>query len=109
MTNQQVISMVERFHKPAQNFKIRSSYVLFGLGIIGVAYFALRSSLEKSKEIRHLKNFTTKNLETIKKLTTRSEMLEYDLQQNESIMRSLKIENKDLLSKIEKDANNSNS
>ena len=106
MTNQQVWMMVERYHKPAQNVKIKAAYVLIGIGLIGVAYFAIKASTTKSKEIRQLKDATLKNLESIKHLTSRSAMLEHDLQQNESIIELLNKEKKELVAKIEK-ANNS--
>jgi len=106
MTNQQVWMMVERFHKPAQNVKIKAAYVMIGIGLIGVAYFAIKASTTKSKEIRQLKDATLKNHESIKNLTSRSAMLEHDLQQNESIIESLNKEKKELVAKIEK-ANNS--
>jgi len=106
MTNEQVVAMVERFHKPAQNVKIKAAYVLVGIGLIGVAYFAIKVASTKSKEIRQLKDVTSKNLESIKNLTSRSAMLEHDLQQNESIIKSLNMEKKELVAKIEK-ANNS--
>ena len=105
MTNQQVWTMVERFHKPAQNVKIKAVYVMIGIGIIGVAYFAIKSSTTKSKEIRQLKDATSKNLESIKNLTSRSAMLEHDLQQNESIIETLNFEKKELTAKLD-EANN---
>jgi predicted RNase H-like nuclease (RuvC/YqgF family) len=106
MTNEQVMVWIERFHKPAQNVKIKAAYVILGVGIIGIAYFAIKSSVTKSKEIRQLKDATSKNHESIKNLTSRSAMLEHDLQQNESIIESLNKEKKELVAKIEK-ANNS--
>jgi len=106
MTNQQVWMMVERYHKPAQNVKIKAAYVLIGIGLIGVAYFAIKSSATKSKEIRLLKDSKSKNLESIKHLTSRTAMLENDLHQNESIIETLNKEKKELVAKIEK-ANNS--
>ena len=106
MTNPEFLTMIERFHKPAKNVKIKAAYVLVGIGIIGIAYFAIKSSVTKSKEIRQLKDDTSKNHESIKNLTSRSAMLEHDLQQNESIIESLNKEKKELVAKIEK-ANNS--
>jgi len=106
MTNEQVMAMVERFHKPAQNVKIKVTYVIIGIGLIGIAYFAIKASTTKSKEIQQLKDATSKNHESIKNLTSRSAMLEHDLQQNESIIESLNMEKKELVAKIEK-ANNS--
>ena len=106
MTNEQVMVWIERFHKPAQNVKIKAAYVMLGMGIIGIAYYAIKMSVTKSKEIRLLKDSTSKNLESIKNLTSRSAMLEHDLQQNESIIESLNKEKKELVAKIEK-ANNS--
>ena len=106
MTNQQVWMMVERYHKPAQNVKIKAAYVLIGIGLIGVAYFAIKSSTTKSKEIRLLKDSKSKNLESIKHLTSRSAMLEHDLQQNESIIESLNKEKKELAAKIDMPNNN---
>jgi len=94
MTNPEFLTMIERFHKPAKNVKIKAAYVLVGIGIIGIAYFAIKSSVTKSKEIRQLKN-----------LTSRSAMLEHDLQQNESIIESLNKEKKELVAKIEKAKN----
>ena len=102
MTNPEFLTMIERFHKPAKNVKIKAAYVLVGIGIIGIAYFAMKSSVIKSKEIRQLKDATSKNLESIKNLTWRSAMLEHDLQQNESIIESLNKEKKELVAKIEK-------
>ena len=101
MTNQQVWLMVERFHKPAQNVKIKAAYVLIGLCITAIAYYAIKSSVTKSKEIRQLKDTTSKNQESIKNLTSRTEMLEHDLQQNESIIESLNNEKKELTAKID--------
>ena len=101
MTNQQVWLMVERFHKPAQNVKIKATYVLIGLCITAIAYYAIKSSVTKSKEIRQLKDTTSKNQESIKNLTSRTEMLEHDLQQNESIIESLNNEKKELTAKID--------
>ena len=106
MTNEQVMAMVERFHKPAQNVKIKAAYVILGLGIIGIAYFAIKSSVTKSKEIRQLKDATSKNHESIKNLTSRSAMLEHDLQQNESIIETLNFEKKELTAKLDKAINN---
>lgn len=101
MTNEQVVVMVERFHKPAQNVKIKAAYVLVGIGLISVAYFAIKAASIKSKEIRQLKDVTSKNLESIKNLTSRNAMLEHDLKQNESIIETLNIENKNLIEKID--------
>lgn len=101
MTNEQVVAMVERFHKPAQNVKIKAGYVLVGIGLIGVAYFAIKAASIKSKEIRQLKDVTSKNLESIKNLTSRTAMLEHDLQQNESIIDSLNRDKKELIAKID--------
>ncbi len=106
MTNQEFLTMIERFHKPAKNVQIKAAYVLVGIGIIGIAYYAIMSSVTKSKEIRQLKDTTSKNQESIKNLTSRSAMLEHDLQQNESIIESLNKEKEELVAKIEK-ANNS--
>lgn len=106
MTNQQVWMMVERFHKPAQNVKIKAAYVMIGIGLIGVAYFAIKASTTKSKEIRQLKDATSKNLESIKNLTSKAAMLEHDLQQNESIIESLNKEKKELAAKIDMPNNN---
>ena len=106
MTNEQVMAMVERFHKPAQNVKIKAAYVILGVGIIGIAYFAIKSSVTKSKEIRQLKDATSKNHESIKNLTSRSAMLEHDLQQNESIIETLNFEKKELTAKLDKAINN---
>jgi hypothetical protein len=99
--------MVERFHKPAQNVKIKATYVLIGIGIIGVAILAIKSSTTKSKEIRYLKDILTNNHETINSLTSRTAMLEYDLEQKVSIIESITYENKDLTVKLDK-ASNSN-
>jgi peptidoglycan hydrolase CwlO-like protein len=101
MTNQQVWMMVERFHKPAQNVKIKAAYVMIGLGIIGVAILAIKSSTTKSKEIRYLKDILTNNHETINSLTSRTAMLEYDLEQKVSIIESLNKEKKELAAKID--------
>jgi hypothetical protein len=97
--------MVERFHKPAQNVKIKAAYVMIGIGLIGVAYFAIKASTTKSKEIRQLKDATSKNLESIKNLTSRSAMLEHDLQQNESIIETLNFEKNELTAKLDKAIN----
>jgi hypothetical protein len=97
--------MVERFHKPAQNVKIKAAYVMIGIGLIGVAYFAIKAASIKSKEIRQLKDATLKNHESIKNLTSRSAMLEHDLQQNESIIETLNFEKNELTAKLDK-ANN---
>ena len=105
MTNEQVMAMVERFHKPAKNVKIKAAYVILGVGIIGIAYFAIKSSVTKSKEIRQLKDARSKNHESIKNLTSRSAMLEHDLQQNESIIESLNSDKKELTAKLN-EANN---
>jgi len=105
MTNEQVMAMVERFHKPAQNVKIKAAYVILGVGIIGIAYFAIKSSVTKSKEIRQLKDATSKNHESIKNLTSRSAMLEHDQKQNESIIESLNRDKKELIAKLD-EANN---
>jgi hypothetical protein len=105
MTNEQVVAMVERFHKPAQNVKIKAAYVLVGIGLIGVAYFAIKVASTKSKEIRQLKDVTSKNLESIKNLTSRTAMLEHDLQQNESIIETLNSDKKELTAKLN-EANN---
>ena len=106
MTNPEFLTMIERFHKPAKNVKIKAAYVLIGIGLIGVAYFAIKSSTTKSKEIRLLKDSKSKNLESIKHLTSRSAMLEHDLHQNESIIETLNIENKELTAKLDKANNN---
>ena len=98
MTNTEFLTMIERFHKPAKNVKIKAAYVLVG---IGIAYFAIKSSVTKSKEIRQLKDATSKNHESIKNLTSRSAMLEHDLQQNESIIESLNKDKKELTAKLD--------
>ncbi len=105
MTNEEVVAMVERFHKPAQNVKIKAAYVLVGIGLIGVAYFAIKAASIKSKENRQLKDVTSKNLESIKNLTSKTAMLEHDLQQSESIIETLNIEKKGLIAKLD-EANN---
>ena len=101
MTNPEFLTMIERFHKPAKNVKIKAAYVLAGIGIIGIAYFAIKSTVAKSKEIRQLKDATSKNHESIKNLTSRSAMLEHDLQQNESIIESLNKDKKELTAKLD--------
>lgn len=106
MTNPEFLTMIERFHKPAKNVKIKAAYVLIGIGLIGAAYFAIKSSTTKSKEIRLLKDASSKNLESIKHLNSKAAMLEHDLQQKESIIETLNKEKKELAAKIEK-ANNS--
>jgi len=108
MTNPQVWMMVERFHKPAQNVKIKTGYVLIGIGLIGIAYFAIKASSTKSKEIRHLKDILTNNQKTINSLTSRTTMLEYDLEQKVSIIESLTFENKDLIVKLDNASNSNN-
>jgi hypothetical protein len=100
--------MVERFHKPAQNVKIKATYVLIGIGIIGVAILAIKSSTTKSKEIRHLKDILNNNNKTINSLTSRTAMLEYDLEQKVSIIESLTFENKDLIVKLDNASNSNN-
>jgi hypothetical protein len=100
--------MVERFHKPAQNVKIKATYVLIGIGIIGVAILAIKSSTTKSKEIRHLKDILNNNNKTINSLTSRTAMLEYDLEQKVSIIESLTFENKDLIVKLDNASNRNN-
>jgi len=105
MTNEQVVAMVERFHKPAQNVKIKAAYVLVGIGLIGVAYFAIKSSTTKLKENRQLKDTASKKDESIKNLTSRTAMLEHDLQQKESIIESLNRDKKELTAKLD-EANN---
>lgn len=101
MTNPEFLTMIERFHKPAQNVKIKATYVLIGIGLIGVAYFAIKSSTTKSREIRQLKDASSKNFESIKHLTSKAAMLEHDLQQKESIIESLNKEKKELAAKID--------
>jgi len=101
MTNEQVVAMVERFHKPAQNVKIKAGYVLVGIGLIGVAYFAIKAASIKSKEIRQLKDTASKKDESIKNLTSRTAMLEHDLQQKESIIESLNRDKKELTAKLD--------
>jgi hypothetical protein len=100
--------MVERYHKPAQNVKIKAAYVILGVGIIGIAYFAIKSSVTKSKEIRHLKDILNNNNKTINSLTSRTAMLEYDLEQKVSIIESLTFENKDLIVKLDNASNSNN-
>ena len=106
MTNPDFLTRIERFHKPAKNVKIKAAYVLAGIGIIGIAYFAIKSTVTKSKEIRALKDASSKNLDSIKNLTSKTAMLEHDLKQNESIIETLNKEKRELVAKIEK-ANNS--
>lgn len=101
MTNPEFLTMIDRFHKPAKNVKIKAAYVLVGIGIIGIAYYAIMSSVTKSKEIRQLKDARSKDLESIKNLTSKAAMLEQDLQQNESIIESLNKEKKELAAKID--------
>ena len=105
MTNPQFMTMVERFHKPAQNVKIKATYVIIGIGLISVAYIAIKASTTKSKEIRQLKDATLKNLESIKNLTSRTAILENDLQQNETIIETLNIEKKELTAKLDEAIN----
>jgi len=100
MTNPQVWMMVERFHKPAQNVKIKTAYVMIGLGIIGVAILAIKSSTTKSKEIRQLKDYLSQNNESIKSLTSRTSMLENDIEQKELIIDSLKNEKRALIAQV---------
>lgn len=109
MTNQQVMWMVERYHKPVQNVKIKTTYILIGLGILGVAYIAIKSSITMSKEILELKDCISKNLESVHSLTSKTEMLEYDKQQNESIIETLSKERKSLLAELNKATNSSHS
>ena len=101
MNNTEFFNMIDRYHAPAKNVKIKTIYIFAGIALIGVAYFAIKASTTKSKEIRQLKDASLKNLESIKNLTTRSAMLEHDLQQNESIIESLNKENKELAAKID--------
>lgn len=100
MTNPEFITMIERYHKPAQNVKIKAGYVLIGAAIIGVAYVAIKSSISKSKEIRQLKDFTSKNLESNKQLVSKNAMLENNLNQHVSIINSLNAEKKALLERL---------
>jgi hypothetical protein len=100
MTNPEFITMIERYHKPAQNVKIKAGYVLIGAAIIGVAYVAIQSSISKSKEIRQLKDFTSKNLESNKQLALKNAMLENNLNHHVSIINSLNAEKKALLERL---------
>jgi hypothetical protein len=88
--------------------KIKATYVLIGIGIIGVAILAIKSSTTKSKEIRHLKDILNNNNKTINSLTSRTAMLEYDLEQKVSIIESLTFENKDLIVKLDNASNSNN-
>lgn len=106
MINKEFLTMIERFHKPAKNIKIKATYVLAGIGIIGIAYFAIKSTVTKSKENQNLLNENSKNLEKIDQLNSRTAMLEYDIQLNESTIEALNKEKRELIEKIEK-ANNS--
>lgn len=100
MTNPQVWMMVERFHKPAQNVKIKTAYVLIGIGLIGVAFFAIKSSKTKSKEIRQLKDILDNNHKIINSLTSRTAMLEYDIEQKDLIIDSLNNEKRALIAQV---------
>lgn len=100
MTNPQVWMMVERFHKPAQDVKIKAVHVMIGLGIIGVAILAIESSTRKSKVIRQLKDILENNHKTINSLTSRTAMLEYDIEQKELIIDSLNNENRELMAQV---------
>ena len=93
--------MIERFHKPAQNVKIKAAYALIGIWLISIAYFAIKSTVTNSKEIQQLKDVTSKNLESIKNLISKAAMLEHDLQQNESIIESLNLDKKELTAKLD--------
>lgn len=105
MNNTEFFNMIDRYHAPAKNAQIKTIYILAGIALIGVTYFAIKASTTKSKENRQLKDLTSKNLESIMKLTSKTAMLEHDQKQKESIIEALKNENKDLTAKIDK-ANN---
>jgi hypothetical protein len=92
--------MVERFHKPAQNVKIKTAYVLIGIGLIGVAFFAIKSSKTKSKEIRQLKDILDNNHKIINSLTSRTAMLENEIEQKELIIDSLTNEKRALIEQV---------
>ena len=100
MTNPQVWMMVERFHKPAQNVKIKAAYVMIGIGLIGVAILAIESSTTKSKVIRQLKDILDNNQKTIKSLTSRTSMLENEIEQKELIIDSLTNEKRALIAQM---------
>ena len=105
MTNQQVWTMVERFHKPAQNVKIKTIHLLAGAALVTIAVIAIKETIEKSKEIRQLKDTASKKDESIRNLNSRTSMLEYDQKQNESIIESLNRDKKELTAKLD-EANN---
>jgi hypothetical protein len=109
MINQEVMWMIERYHKPSQNVKIKTIYLLMGLGLMVVTYYAIKSSITKSQEIQELKDCTSKNLESIHTLTSKTAMLEYDLEQNESIIETLSKERKSLLAELHKATKSSHS
>ena len=96
MTNPQVWMMVERFHKPAQNVKIKAVYILAGAALFTIAFIAVKASIEKSKEIQQLKADSSRKNETINSITSKNNMLEYDQSQHLSIIETLNSEKKAL-------------
>ena len=107
MNNTEFFNMIDRYHAPAKNVKIKTIYIMAGIALIGVAYFAIKSSTTKSKEIKQLKDTASKNDESMKNLNSRTSMLEYDLKQNESIIESLNRDKKELIAKLDEAKNKS--
>ena len=105
MTNQQVWTMVERFHKPAQNVKIKTMHLLAGAALVTIAVIAIKATIEKSKEIQQLKADSSKKNETINNLTSKNNMLEYDQSLHLSSIETLTAELKALNDKLKADSN----
>jgi len=105
MTNQQVWTMVERFHKPAQNVKIKTMHLLAGAALVTIAVIAIKETIEKSKEINQLKVDSSNKNETINSLTLKNNMLEYDQSLHLSIIETLTAEKKVLIDKLKTNTN----
>jgi hypothetical protein len=105
MTNPEFITMIERFHKPAQNVKIKAVYLLAGATLFTIAFIAVKATIEKSNEIQQLKADSSRKNETISSLTSKNNMLEYDQSLHLSIIETLTAEKKVLNDKLKADTN----
>jgi len=105
MTNSEFVNMIERFHKPAQNVKIKTMHLLAGAALVTIAIIAIKATIEKSKEIQQLKADSSRMNETINNLTSKNNMLEYDQSLHLSSIETLTAEKKALNDKLKADSN----
>jgi len=96
MINPEFIKMIEHFHKPAQNVRVKTTHILVVAALATVAIIAIKATIEKSKEIQKLNADSSRKNETTNGLTSKINMLEYDQSLHLSSIETLTAENKAL-------------